>query len=444
MSVDDRDLPSFPSEVFAERRARVLEALGNGAMVLTSGANRFRAGDDDSPHRPDSELFYLTGFTEPGAVAVIRGFAEEDRFSLFVRPSDPKAELWTGTRLGPDEARERFGPDACHPLGELDERLPTLLAGADRVHFRLGSDAWADELVRASLGHARARGPRTGSGPRAVVDPGGILDEMRIRKDPLEQEALRRAATLSIAGHQALLLELGTGAGEWELEAAIEGAFRRGGSGRPAYPTIIASGVNACVLHYRENHSRVTTDDVVLVDAAAELDHYCADVTRTYPAGSRFTAEQRVVYDVVERARAAAVAAVQPGASLDGIHELARGVLIEGLAELGVLSGSVDEIIEDKTYQDYFPHRTSHWLGLDTHDVGDYARGGAPRPLVQGMVFTIEPGLYFSPVGAGSTSQFAGIGVRIEDDVLVTEGGHENLTVGLPTAAEAVEDLVAG
>ena len=413
-------------------------------MVLTSGASRFRAGDDDSPHRPDSEVFYLTGFTEPGVVAVLRGFAEADRFSLFVRPNDPKAELWTGKRIGPDEARERFGPDACHSLAELDERLPTLLAGADEVHFRLGSDDWADGLVRGALAHARARGPRTGSGPRAVADPGGILDEMRLRKDPLEQEALRRAARLSVAGHQALVRELRGGSGEWELEAEIDAVFRRGGACGPAYPTIIASGANACVLHYRENGRRATKDDTVLVDAAAELDHYCADITRTYPVSGRFAAEQRDVYDIVQRACSAAVAAVEPGATLDGIHELARGVLIDGLVELGVLSGSPDEIIEDKSYEGYFPHRTSHWLGLDTHDVGDYTQGGAPRPLEEGMVFTVEPGLYFRPDGPDTTSRFAGIGVRIEDDVLVTASGHENLTEGLPTRAEDVEDLIGG
>ena len=430
------------ADIFRERRALVLDELGDAAMVLPAAADACRRGADPSPYRPDSEFFYLTGFTEPGSVLVLRGFAESSRCVLFVRPRDETAELWGGRRLGPEAACERLGADACHPLEELGRELGTLLRGASHVFFRLGSDPWVDRLVRGALAHARARGARKGAGPRGVIDPGGILDEMRLRKDAGEVESLRNAAALTIAGHRALARELRPGAGEWELQAAIEAVFRRHGGATPAYPSIVASGANACVLHYAENRRRARAGELVLVDAAAELGHYCADVTRTYPVGGRFTPEQRAVYEIVDEARAAAVAAAAPGVSVGSVHGAACDVLADGLASLGVLGrpGGVAE--ESAALRRFFPHQTSHWLGLDTHDVGDYAVDGRSRPLEEGMVFTVEPGLYFPEDAEGSAARFAGIGIRIEDDVLVTASGVENLTMALPTEASAVEGLV--
>ena len=432
------------SDVFRERRARVLEELGSAAMVLPSAADACRRGKDPAPYRADSEFFYLTGFTEPGAVAVLRGFAAERRCALFVRPRDATAELWGGKRLGPEVARRRLGVDVCHPLGELEEQLGVLLKGASHVFFRLGSDPWVDRLVRGALAHARARGARTGAGPRGVVDPGGILDEMRLRKDAGEVEVLRRAAALSMDGHRALARELRPGAGEWELQAAIEAVFRRHGGSPPAYPSIVASGANACVLHYADNQRRARAGELVLVDAAAELGHYCADVTRTYPVDGRFTPEQRAVHDIVNDARAAAIAAAAPDVPVGSVHRAACAVLSDGLASLGVLAKGEGEAEGSGALRRYFPHQTSHWLGLDTHDVGDYAINGGSRRLEEGMVFTVEPGLYFRRDAEGPAARFAGIGVRIEDDVLVTASGVENLTADLPTEAGAVEALVGG
>lgn len=432
------------ADIFHERRALVLDALGGAAMVLPAAADACRRGADPSPYRPDSEFFYLTGFTEPGSVLVLRGFAESKRSVLFVRSRDATAELWGGQRLGPEAAREQLGVGACHPLDEIGRELGLLLKGASHVFFRLGSDPWVDRLVRGALGHARARGARKGLGPRGVIDPGAILDEMRLRKDAGEVESLRSAAALTIAGHRALAEELGPGVGEWELQAAIEAVFRRHGGATPAYPSIVASGANACVLHYAANRRRAQAGELVLVDAAAELGHYCADLTRTYPVDGRFTADQRAVYEIVDEARAAAIAAGAPGVPVGAVHRAACDVLARGLASLGIRAGNGGKPEESAALRRFFPHQTSHWLGLDTHDVGDYRVDGTSRPLEEGMVFTVEPGLYFHEDAEGSAARFAGIGIRIEDDVLVTASGVENLTAELPTEAGAVEALVGG
>ena len=430
------------ADIFRERRTLVLDQLGSAAMVLPAAAEACRGGADPSPYRPDPEFFYLTGFTEPGAVAILRGCSAERRFVLFVRPRDATAELWGGERLGPEAACARLGADACFPLAELEAQLGPLLAGASHVFFRLGSDAWVDRLVREALSHARARGARTGSGPRGIIDPGEILDEMRLCKDAGEVEAMRSAAALTVRGHLALARELRPGVGEWELQAAIEAVFRRHDGANPAYPSIVASGANACVLHYADNRRRAEAGDLVLVDAAAELGRYCADVTRTYPVDGRFSAEQRAVYEIVDEARAAAIAAVEPGVSVAAVHQVACAVLADGLVALGVLAAGEVEGEESGALRRYFPHRTSHWLGLDTHDVGDYAVEGESRELEEGMVLTVEPGLYFREDAEGPAARFAGIGIRIEDDVLVTAWGAENLTADLPTNAGAVEALV--
>ena len=432
------------ADIFHERRALVLDALGDAAMVLPAAADACRRGADPSPYRADSEFFYLTGFAEPGSVLVLRGFAESKRCVLFVRPRDASAELWGGKRLGPEAALERLGADACHPLGELGQELGTLLEGASHVFFRLGSDPWVDRLVRGALAHARARGARKGAGPRGVIDPGEILDEMRLRKDAREVESLRNTAALTVNGHRALAGELRPGVGEWELQAALEAVFRRHGGATPAYPSIVASGANACVLHYSENRHWAMAGELLLVDAAAELAHYCADVTRTYPVDGRFTPDQRAVYEIVDEARAAAIAAAAPGVPVSSVHGAACAVLATGLASLGVLGAVGSEPEESAALRRFFPHQTSHWLGLDTHDVGDYAVDGNSRPLEEGMVFTVEPGLYFQEGAEGSAARFAGIGIRIEDDVLVTASGAENLTAELPTEATAVEGLVGG
>ncbi len=439
-------MEGFPPALFQDRRARVLQLLEDDVMVLPAAAPLLRSRDSELPYRPDSELFYLTGFPEPEGVLVLRGFADETRSLLFVRDRDRSAEQWTGPRVGPRGAVNRFGVEESHPISELAQRLPGLLEGARHIHFRLGTHPAVEPLVIQALRQSRIRGARTGTGPRGVVDPGGILDEMRLRKGPEEIQAVRQAVDVTVEGFRAGFRSVAPGRGEWEVQAAVEGAFRAHGAAGPAFATIVGSGANGCVLHYVENRDRIGDRDLVLIDAGAEVRLYAGDLTRTVPASGRFTPEQEAVYEVVEAARAAAVAQVEPGVTLQEVHRAARDVLLEGLRGLGVLSGAVDELLDRKAHRLYFPHRTSHWLGMDTHDPGDYLRGGKERQLEPGMVLTVEPGLYF-PAGESDPDPghpFTGIGIRIEDDVLVTAEGAEVLSAALPTALDDVAASIRG
>jgi Xaa-Pro aminopeptidase len=432
-----------PSEILAARRTAALEALGRGTLVLPAAPVQYRSRHGEHRYHPDRELFYLTGATEPETVAVLVG-GNEPRLVLFVRARDTEAELWAGPRPGPEGVAERLRPDECHPLGELDERLPELLAGADRIFLRLGRGDALERHVVAALDQARRRGPRTGTGPRGVVDPGEILDDLRVVKDAHELTLLRRAATASVDGHRAGAAQIEAGAGEWMVEAAVDASFRASGGGGPGYETIVGAGASACVLHYVENSALIGEGELVLVDAGAEYGLYHGDITRTYPASGRFTGEQREVYQIVDSARRAAIEAATPGVPVVDVHDAATRVLVEGLVSLGVLEGKVDVIIEKEAHKPFYPHQTSHWLGLDVHDPGDYAKDGVSRELEPGMVFTVEPGLYFRPGHEGTPERLAGIGVRIEDDVVVTEVGCEVLTRGLPTSVDEVEALMGG
>lgn len=428
---------------FAARRRQVLEALDADVMVLPAAPRRVRSRDTEYTYRPDSDLFWVTGAVDPETVAVLVGGAEP-RLVVFVPEPDPVDALWNGPRPGPDEAAEALGADEAHPLDELERRLPALIADAPRVHFRLGHAGPVERTVLDAYRTARVRSQRHGRGPRAVVDPGAILDDLRVVKDAWEIEVMRRAAEITVAGHRAGMAAVAPGVGEWTVQAAIEGSFRRDGAEGPGFATIVGAGEHACVLHYVANRGVVGPNDLVLLDAGAEYRLYQGDVTRTVPASGRFTPEQRAVYEVVDAARAAAVAAVGPGATVADVHRAAVREITEGLVSLDVLEGDPAELAEEDAHRPFFPHNTSHWLGLDVHDVGDYARGGRARRLEAGMVLTVEPGLYFRRGLDGVPDHLAGIGVRIEDDVLVTPGGMENLTADLPTGADAVEELVEG
>ncbi len=430
----------FPTSLFQDRRERVLAGLGNGAMVLPAAPILLKGRDTELLYRQDSDLFYLTGFTESDSVLVLRGFAETSRAVLFTPARDPKAERWSGPRLGPSGAAVALGLDEARPIDRLESELGPLLAGADRVFFRLGGDHRIERLVLDALRMARTMGVRHGVGPQGIMDPGVILNELRLRKDPWEIDAIREAAAITVKGFRAALARLESGIGEWEVEAELEGTFRSLGAQGPAFPSIVGTGSNACVLHYVRNSSRIGNGDLLLIDAGAEKRMYGGDVTRTVPASGRFSTEQRELYQVVEDARRSAVAEIRPGAPLAEVHKKAVQVLVGGLRQLGVLTGEDEGLIEAGAYEAYFPHRTSHWLGLDTHDVGDYAKNGTSRLLEPGMVLTVEPGLYFPPGGGGG--RFEGIGIRVEDDVLVTEDGCEVLSAALPTRPEDLESLV--
>lgn len=432
--------------IHAARRARALDALGTDAALVLPAAPELRVGRDlELRYRPDPDLFYLTGYPEPDAVAVLSPANEEAPFTLFVRPRDPELELWTGIRGGPEAATEIFGADAAFPLGELEERLPKLIKEVGTVYFPPGSGrAELEALVRRILAGSRRARQRTGRGPHALVDPGRILDEMRLVKDAHELALLREAARITAEGFREAAASIRAGAGEWEVEAALEYAFRRRGADGFAFPYIVASGANATVLHYIENNRPMRAGELLLIDAGARYRMYNGDISRTFPVSGRFTTAQRELYDAVLAAHDRAIEAVRPGATVADVHAVAVRTLTVALVELGLLEGDVDELVAEGKHKAFYPHQTSHWIGLDVHDVGDYAIRGTPRPLEPAMVLTIEPGLYIPADCEAAPAGLRGTGIRIEDDVAVTEDGHEILTATLPAAAEAVEALLAG
>jgi len=439
----DAALEAALDDPFRRRRERFLEEIGGGVAVLCSAPELIKSRDTEIRFRQDSDFFYLTGFAEPG-VAVLTPHDGEHRFTLFVRPRDPERETWNGPRAGVEGALERFGADAAYPLEALEETLKPLLEPAAAIWYALGSDDAMDRRITGWVREWRLRRARTGKGPSDVMDPAGVLDPMRVVKEPGEVELIRRACALSADAHRAAMRAARPGVGEWELASVVNATFTAAGPEcAPAYPTIVGSGVNATVLHYTLNRRRAEEGDLVLIDAGAEWAMYCGDITRTFPVGGRFTPPQRAVYEAVLRAEEAAIALVRPGVTVAEIHDATREVLARELVALGLLSGDPGELAQGDELKRFYMHQTSHWLGLDVHDAGDYrARGGDWLPLRPGMVFTVEPGIYVPADAEGAPAELRGIGVRIEDDVLVTEDGCELLTRGVPVDPDEIERLV--
>ena len=432
----------LPPIDYGDRRNRAFSRLGDGAIVLPAAPVRLRSGDSEYRYRADSELLYLTGWDRPGGIALLRGFADEDRFVLFVPERDPARELWTGPRPDPDEAGAAHGADKVLSLRDFSSRAPALLAGADGIWYRLGAHPGCDGVVREALREGRSRRPRDGVGPWRLMDPGGILGELRLRKERAEIVRIKRAAAISVAAFREALPRIRAGAGEWEVEAALECGFRSRSADGPAFATIVAAGVNACTLHYTANDARIRADDLVLVDGGAEFDCYAADVTRTVPASGRLEGARLEAYQVVSDAHRAALAACAPGGTLDEVHEAAVRVVAEGLVALGVLPGPPGDVVDQALHRPFFPHQTSHWLGLDAHDAGPYRDRGKPVKLQPGMVFTVEPGLYLRPGSCPGSPGLEGVGIRIEDDVLITPEGVEVLSSGLPVDMDELLESV--
>jgi len=431
-------------EPYRGRRERFLERIGGGVAVICAAPELIKSRDTDVNYRQNSELYYLTGFPEP-AVAVLTPHDPGHRFTLFVRPRDVERETWTGVRAGVEGARERFGADAAYPLGELEERLKELLEPATAIWYSLGTDGEMDHRLVRWVRQWRQQGSRSGKGATDVLDPCSVLDEMRLVKDAGELALIREACRVSAEGHLAAMRAARPGIGEWELEARVDGTFRAAGPRcGTAYPTIVGSGPNACILHYVTNDRATEEGDLVLIDAGASAGLYCGDITRTFPVSGRFTPGQRRVYDIVLRAEEAAIAACRPGATVHDLHVAARGVLTGGMVELGLLEGDPAELAEGEEYKRWFMHQTSHWLGLDVHDAGAYRAHGPGdwRPLRPGMVLTIEPGLYVRADDEQAPGELRGIGVRVEDDVVVTEEGCEILTRGVPVDPDEIERIV--
>jgi Xaa-Pro aminopeptidase len=428
-------------DVFSERRRQVIQAMGQGTMLVFAAPVVERNPGVEYEYRQDSDFFYLTGLDEQESVLVLRA-GSEPSFVLFVRPRDPERETWNGERIGVEGAVERFGAIQAYPLEELSTRLFELLKGQPRLYYALGRVPREDELVLGVLSRIRACARRGDAGPSSIVEPGTILHEMRLIKSSYEVERITRAIESTRAGHHALFERTRPGMGENELEGILTERFRALGAERYAYPSIVASGRNARVLHHRRNNRTMRSGELVLVDAGAEYEYLAADITRTFPVSGAFSPSQRQAYEIVLCAQEAAITAVRPGATLDDVHRAAVRVLCAGLIELGVLTGTVDELSDGDAFKKYYMHRTSHWLGMDVHDVGEHYVGGQPRPLEPGMVLTIEPGLYLSADDPAVPDGLKDVGIRIEDDVLVTADGCINLSASIAKTVDEIETIM--
>ncbi|MCB9633258.1 MAG: aminopeptidase P N-terminal domain-containing protein [Sandaracinus sp.] len=429
-------------KTYAARRARLLEATGPGVVLIPSAPVFTRNNDVEHPYRQDSDFYYLTGFDEPESVLVLSTHHPEHRAVLFVRPRNLEREIWDGPRLGLEGAVSELGVDAAYDIAELDERLPDYLGDVDRVFVRVGRGHPFDTTLFRALDGVRARSRRGIRAPTELVDPVRTLHELRLHKDADEVAAMRRAAEVTRDAHLEAMRVAKPGRREIEVAAEMERIFRLGGSERPAYESIVGSGPNATILHYRAGRRPLGEGELLLIDAGCELDYYASDVTRTFPVSGKFSPEQRALYDVTLASQLACLDATKPGTTLDAIHDVAVDVITRGLIDLGLLQGSVEENVEQQKYRAFYMHRTSHWLGMDVHDVGLYYEGGKPRPLEPGFVLTVEPGIYVA-ANAEVDPKWRGIGIRIEDDLLVTATGHQNLTHDIPKDADEIERILA-
>ncbi|MCG9889925.1 MAG: aminopeptidase P N-terminal domain-containing protein [Thermosynechococcaceae cyanobacterium MS004] len=426
---------------YRQRRQALMEKIGGGTAIFRSAPTAVMHNDVEYNFRQDSDFFYLTGFDETNAVAVLAPHHAEHQFILFVQPKDPLQETWHGYRVGVEAAKERYGADIAYPIAELDEHLPKYLEQADRIYYRLGRDRAFNQTLLTHWQNLLASYSKRGTGPVALEDVGFQLHHLRMVKDDSELALLRKAIAISVEAHNVAREMAQPGRYEHEIQAEMEYIFRKNGAQGPAYPSIVASGENACILHYTTNNRQMQEGDLLLIDAGAAYHYYNADITRTFPVNGQYSQEQRMLYELVLSAQEAAIAQVQPSQPYNAFHDAAVRVLTEGLVALGLLVGEVDKLIEEEKYKPFYMHRTGHWLGLDVHDAGFYKIAKETwQPLQAGNVVTVEPGLYISPDIKLAEDQpevparWRGIGIRIEDDVLVTPTGHEVLTSNVPKA----------
>ncbi|UCE30999.1 MAG: Xaa-Pro aminopeptidase [Burkholderiales bacterium] len=437
---------------FADRRALLsarMQQAGGGVAVLLTAPEVPRNRDSHYPYRWDSYFYYLSGFAEPEAALVLVA-TEQPRSILFCRSKDAEREIWDGFRIGPQAAAERFGFDAAYPFDALDEELPRLLADQPAIYYAMGSDSALDGRIRVWLDAVRAQARAGVSAPARAFDVRALLDEMRLIKDASEVALMQRAASISARAHVRAMRATRPGRREYQIEAELLHEFRAAGSQYPAYSSIVAGGANACVLHYRDNAAELRDGQLLLIDAGCELDGYASDITRTFPVNGRFSGPQRALYDVVLAAQRAAIEATRSGATFIAPHEAAVRVLAQGMVDLELLAGSVDGLIESGAYRRFYMHRTGHWLGMDVHDCGEYREPGAAaagdgerpwRVLRPGMVLTVEPGIYVRAAD-DVPAEFHDIGIRIEDDAVVTEGEARIITADVPKAPDDIEALM--
>ncbi len=430
---------------FARRRKRLMQAMGRDSIaILPSSPVRQRNRDVEYPYRPDSDFFYITGFTEQEAVAVLVPGRPHGEFILFCRERDPEMETWHGRRAGLDGAIEQYGADDAFPITDIDDILPGLLENRERVYYAMGCNPEFDRQVMEWINLLRKKSRAGVHTPGEFIALDHQLHDMRLYKSAAEIKMMRQAARISAKAHVRAMQVCQPGMMEYQVEAELRHEFMRGGARFQAYPAIVGGGANGCILHYTENDAPLHDGDLLLIDAGCELQCYASDITRTFPVNGRFSKEQRALYEVVLEANYAAIEQVRPGNHWNHPHEAALKVLTRGLVRLGLLKGSVSSLIKNEEYRKFFMHRTGHWLGMDVHDVGDYKIGDEWRVLEPGMVLTIEPGLYVAEGTKGVAKKWWNIGIRIEDDVLVTRDGCEVLTNGVPKEPDEIEAIMAG
>ena len=435
------------SSVYQTRRQSLMSAHPGAAFVVASNLELIRNYDVTYPFRQDSNFFYLTGWDEPDSFLVLLPSGDHPgrnyKMVLFVPPRDPEREMWDGERHGVEGAVSVFGADEAYPTSEFAKRMPQLLKGVEKLYYRMGMPHHerTDRLMLEIFEQTRRLFGRSGRGIPALHDSQEVIGEMRLFKGAEEIETLRTASRITAMAHKQAMLETRPGMNERDIEAIVEYHFRRGGSQRNGYWSIVAGGRNATCLHYRSNNDTLRDGDLLLIDAGAELDYYTSDITRVFPVGRRFSDAQARVYDLVLKSQVEAVAMARPGVTLPAIHAHVVETLVEGFLSLGLLKGNAREIIQTNAFKRFYPHNTSHWLGSDVHDAGLYLKNGEPRKFEPGMVFTIEPGFYVQPLDRDAPAEYRDIGIRIEDDILITKEGNENLTRDVPKDRAEIEAL---
>lgn len=428
----------------AKRRKELMDHMEpNSIALLATAQASTRSNDTEYPYRQNSDFYYLTGFAEENAVLALIPGRKQGQVVLFCQEKDKTKELWSGTLYGPEQAKLQLGLDDAFPIGDIDDILPGLIEGRDRVYYCMGKDARFDQRVMDWVKIIRSRVKQGAHPPGEFLVLDHLLHEMRLLKSAAEIKLMERAAAISVAAHKRAMLTSRPGLREYHLEAEMMHEFVRSGSRAPAYNSIVAAGKNACILHYIENTDELHDGELVLIDAGCEYEYYAADITRTFPVNGRFTAEQKALYNIVLEAQLEAIKIIKPGTSWDAPHNVTVQVITQGLVKLGLLKGDVQTLIETEAYKPFYMHRAGHWLGMDVHDVGDYKIDDHWRLLEPGMVTTIEPGIYIAPDEKSVAKKWRGIGIRIEDDVLVTKTGNRVLTEGAPKTVAEIEAFMA-
>ena len=440
-------LLSHAPSYFKTRRDKLMASRPNAAFLFVANREVLRNPDVEYPFRQESNFYYLCGFQEPESFLMLLPGNSKPGLTyktvLFVRKRDPEREMWDGERYGVEGALQVFEIDEAYPIDEFERRLPELLRGSEEVYYRLGQDESTDRKVLNGLeSHRRSLG-RSGKALASIGDPNELIGEMRLFKSPEEVEILRQACKISAEGHKTAMREARSGMNEFEVEALIDYSFRRRGCGRLGYGSIVASGKNATCLHYRANNEVLKNGDLLLIDAGGEFEYYTADITRTFPVGRSFSKPQAELYELVLKSQLEVLKISKPGTPYADLHKKACEVLVDGMLSLGLLRGKPADLIQSAAYKRFYPHGTGHWLGMDVHDVGVYNRNGESRKLEPGMVFTVEPGLYVQSNDLEAPERYRNIGIRIEDNILVTTSGHENLTWDVPKEIAEIEKLRA-